>query len=85
MFEKVYKGLGMGGVEGRVKKGMRKGRGCYKNVDGKRGCFRGIKWVGGYLKGNKGEEIGFGIMNENVVWGREGGKLEDGVCEMFMG
>ena len=84
MFQKLYKALPIGGVDGTLKNRMRKGTLSYKNVHAKTGSFTAINCLAGYLKANNGHQIAFAIMNQNVLSGREARKFQDAVCDMLI-
>lgn len=67
VFQKLYKALPIGGVDGTLKNRMRKGTPSYKNVHAKTGSFTAINCLAGYLKANNGHHIAFAIMNQNVL------------------
>ena len=84
VFQKLYKALPIGGVDGTLKNRMRKGTPSYKNVHAKTGSFTAINCLAGYLKANNGHHIAFAIMNQNVLSGREARKFQDAVCDMLI-
>ena len=84
VFQKLYKALPIGGVDGTLKNRMRKGTLSYKNVHAKTGSFTAINCLAGYLKANNGHHIAFAIMNQNVLSGREARKFQDAVCDMLI-
>lgn len=84
VFQKLYKALPIGGVDGTLKNRMRKGTPSYKNVHAKTGSFTAINCLAGYLKASNGHHIAFAIMNQNVLSGREARKFQDAVCDMLI-
>lgn len=81
VFQKLYKALPVGGVDGTLKNRMRKGTLSYRNVHAKTGSFTGINCLAGYLKARNGHQIAFAIMNQNVLSGREARVFQDAVCD----
>lgn len=80
VFQKLYKALPIGGVDGTLEYRMKKGTASYKNVHAKTGSFTGINCLAGYLKAKNGHQIAFAIMNQNVLSGREARTFQDAVC-----
>ena len=85
MFQKLYKALPIGGVDGTLKNRMRKGTLSYKNVHAKTGSFTAINCLAGYLKANNGHHIAFAIMNQNVLSAAKARAFQDKVCEVIIG
>ena len=81
VFQKLYKALPVGGVDGTLKNRMRKGTLAYRNVHAKTGSFTAINCLAGYLKSANGHQIAFAIMNQNVLSGREARAFQDAVCD----
>lgn len=81
VFQKLYKALPIGGVDGTLKYRMQKGTASYKNVHAKTGSFTAVNCLAGYLKANNGHQIAFAIMNQNVLSGKEARAFQDKVCE----
>ena len=69
VFQKLYKALPIGGVDGTLKYRMKRGTPSYKNVHAKTGSFTAINCLAGYLRTTNGHEIAFAIMNQNVLSG----------------
>ena len=67
VFQKLYKALPIGGVDGTLKYRMKRGTPSYKNVHAKTGSFTAINCLAGYLRTTNGHEIAFAIMNQNVL------------------
>ena len=84
VFQKLYKALPIGGVDGTLKNRMRKGTPSYKNVHAKTGSFTAINCLAGYLTASNGHQIAFAIMNQNVLSGREARKFQDTVCDILI-
>lgn len=81
IFQKLYKALPIGGVDGTLKYRMRRGTPSYKNVHAKTGSFTAINCLAGYLHAANGHEIAFAIMNQNVLSGKEARAFQDAVCD----
>lgn len=81
VFQKLYKALPIGGVDGTLKNRMRKGTLSYKNVHAKTGSFTAINCLAGYLKANNGHQVAFAIMNQNALSGKEARAFQDAVCD----
>lgn len=81
VFQKLYKALPVGGVDGTLKNRMQRGTRSYKNVHAKTGSFTAINCLAGYLRADNGHEIAFAIMNQNALSGREARAFQDAVCE----
>lgn len=81
VFQKLYKALPIGGVDGTLKSRMRQGTPSYRNVHAKTGSFTAINCLAGYLKAGNGHEIAFAVMNQNVLSGREARAFQDAVCD----
>lgn len=81
VFQKLYKALPIGGVDGTLKSRMRQGTPSYRNVHAKTGSFTAINCLAGYLKAENGHEVAFAIMNQNVLSGREARAFQDAVCD----
>lgn len=84
VFQKLYKALPIGGVDGTLRNRMKKGTPSYKNVHAKTGSFTAINCLAGYLKANNGHQIAFAIMNQNVLSGKEARKFQDAVCDILI-
>ena len=69
VFQKLYKALPIGGVDGTLKYRMKRGTPSYKNVHAKTGSFTAINCLAGYLRMANGHEVAFAIMNQNVLSG----------------
>lgn len=81
VFQKLYKALPVGGVDGTLQFRMRKGTPSYRNVHAKTGSYTAINCLAGYLKARNGHQIAFAIMNQNVLSGREARAFQDAVCD----
>lgn len=84
VFQKLYKALPIGGIDGTLKSRMQRGTRSYKNVHAKTGSYTAINCLAGYLRADNGHEIAFAIMNQNVLSGREARTFQDAVCEELM-
>lgn len=81
VFQKLYKALPIGGVDGTLRSRMRQGTPSYKNVHAKTGSFTAINCLAGYLKARNGHEVAFAIMNQNALSGKEARAFQDAVCD----
>lgn len=81
VFQKLYKALPIGGVDGTLKYRMKRGTPSYKNVHAKTGSFTAINCLAGYLRTTNGHEIAFAIMNQNVLSGAKARAFQDTVCD----
>lgn len=81
VFQKLYKALPIGGVDGTLKYRMKRGTPSYKNVHAKTGSFTAINCLAGYLRTTNGHEIAFAIMNQNVLSGAKARAFQDAVCD----
>jgi len=81
IFQKLYKALPIGGVDGTLKYRMQRGTPSYKNVHAKTGSFTAINCLAGYLRTTNGHEIAFAIMNQNVLSGAKARAFQDAVCD----
>lgn len=81
VFQKLYKALPIGGVDGTLKYRMKRGTPSYKNVHAKTGSFTAINRLAGYLRTTNGHEIAFAIMNQNVLSGAKARAFQDAVCD----
>lgn len=81
VFQKLYKALPIGGVDGTLKNRMQRGTRSYKNVHAKTGSFTAINCLAGYLRADNGHEIAFAIMNQNALSGRDARAFQDAVCD----
>lgn len=84
VFQKLYKALPIGGVDGTLKNRMKKGTPSCRNVHAKTGSFTAINCLAGYLKADNGHQIAFAIMNQNALSGREARAFQDAVCEIII-
>ena len=84
VFQKLYKALPIGGVDGTLKNRMKKGTPSYKKVHAKTGSFTAINCLAGYLEANNGHQIAFAIMNQNVLSGREARRFQGAVCDILI-
>ena len=81
VFQKLYKALPIGCVDGTLKYRMKRGTPSYKNVHAKTGSFTAINCLAGYLRTTNGHEIAFAIMNQNVLSGAKARAFQDAVCD----
>ena len=81
IFQKLYKALPIGGVDGTLKYRMQRGTPSHKNVHAKTGSFTAINCLAGYLRTTNGHEIAFAIMNQNVLSGAKARAFQDAVCD----
>ena len=59
VFQKLYKALPIGGVDGTLKYRMQRGTPSHKNVHAKTGSFTAINCLAGYLRAANGHEVAF--------------------------
>ena len=81
IFQKLYKALPIGGVDGTLKYRMQRGTPSHKNVHAKTGSFTAINCLAGCLRTTNGHEIAFAIMNQNVLSGAKARAFQDAVCD----
>lgn len=81
VFQKLYKALPIGGVDGTLKGRMQRGTRSYKNVHAKTGSYTAISSLAGYLQADNGHQLAFAIMNQNMLSGKEARTFQDAVCE----
>lgn len=81
VFQKLYKALPIGGVDGTLKYRMQRGTPSHKNVHAKTGSFTAINCLAGYLRAANGHEVAFAIMNQNVLSGAKARAFQDVVCD----
>ena len=81
VFQKLYKSLPIGGVDGTLKNRMKRGTLSYQNVHAKTGSYTGINSLAGYLRAANGHEIAFAVMNQDVLSGAQARAFQDAVCE----
>ncbi|NVK92467.1 D-alanyl-D-alanine carboxypeptidase [Bacteroides sp. L10-4] len=81
VFQKLYKALPIGGVDGTLGFRMKKGTPSHGNVHAKTGSFTAVNCLAGYLKARNGHEIAFAVMNQNALSGREARAFQDAVCD----
>lgn len=81
VFQKLYKALPIGGVDGTLKNRMKAGTHAYKNVHAKTGSYTAINCLAGYMKTKNGHEIAFAIMNQNILSGAKARVFQDAVCD----
>lgn len=84
VFQKLYKALPIGGIDGTLQYRMRPGTPSFRNVHAKTGSFTGINCLAGYLHTSAGHQVAFAIMNQNVLSGREARKFQDAVCDILI-
>jgi len=81
VFQKLYKALPIGGVDGTLKNRMKRGTLSYKKVHAKTGSYTAINCLAGYLQIKNGHEIAFAIMNQNILSGAVARAFQDAVCD----
>lgn len=81
VFQKLYKALPIGGVDGTLKYRMQRGTPSHKNVHAKTGSFTAINCLAGYLRAANGHEVAFAIMNQNILSGAKARAFQDAVCD----
>ena len=79
IFQKLYKALPVGGVDGTLKNRM-KSAPVFRNVHAKTGSFTAINTLAGYLRMKNGHEVAFAIMNQNVLSAAKARAFQDKVC-----
>ena len=83
IFQRLYKSLPVGGVDGTLQSRMRKGTAAHRNVNAKTGSFTGISTLAGYLKTKKGHNVAFAIMNQNAMSLSKAREFQNKVCEIL--
>ena len=84
IFQKLYKSLPIGGIDGTLKHRMKKAP-VFRNVHAKTGSFTAISTLAGYLRMKNGHEVAFAIMNQNVLSLAKARAFQDKVCEVIIG
>lgn len=84
LFQKLYKALPVGGVDGTLKRRMKAGRPAHKRVFAKTGSYTAINCLAGYLQAANGHWVAFAIMNQNALSGKEARAFQDTVCDELM-
>ena len=84
VFQKLYKALPVGGVDGTLKYRMQAGTPSHRNVHAKTGSYTAVNCLAGYLKAENGHWVAFAIMNQNVLSGRKARKFQDAVCDALI-
>lgn len=84
IFQKLYKSLPTGGIDGTLKNRMKKAP-TFRNVHAKTGSFTAINTLAGYLRMKNGHEVAFAIMNQNVLSPAKARTFQDKVCEVIIG
>lgn len=79
IFQKLYKALPVGGVDGTLKNRM-KSAPVFRNVHAKTGSFTAINTLAGYLRMKNGHEVAFAIMNQNVLSAAKARAFQVKVC-----
>ena len=83
VFQKLYKALPIGGVDGTLKYRMKRGTPSYKNVHAKTGSYTAINTLAGYLKMANGHHVAFAIMNQNILSAAKARNFQNKVCEIL--
>ena len=84
LFQKLYKALPVGGVDGTLKRRMQAGRPAHKRVFAKTGSYTAINCLAGYLQAANGHWVAFAVMNQNALSGKEARAFQDRVCDELM-
>lgn len=84
IFQRLYKSLPVGGVDGTLKNRMKTAP-AFRNVHAKTGSFTAINTLAGYMKMKNGHEVAFAIMNQNVLSAAKARAFQDKVCEVIIG
>lgn len=84
IFQKLYKSLPVGGIDGTLKNRM-KSASSFRNVHAKTGSFTAINTLAGYLTMKNGHEVAFAIMNQNILSAAKARAFQDKVCEVIIG
>ena len=84
VFQKLYKALPIGGIDGTLQYRMHPDTPSFRNVHAKTGSFTGINCLAGYLRAGSGHQLAFAIMNQNVLSGREARRFQDAVCDVLI-
>lgn len=84
IFRQLYKALPVAGVDGTLKHRMKTGP-AFKNVHAKTGSYTAINALAGYLKNNRGHQIAFAIMNQNVFPAAKAREFQNQVCQIIIG
>lgn len=85
IFQKLYKALPVGGVDGTLKYRMKRGTPSYQTVHAKTGSFTGVNCLAGYLQRRADSHwIAFAIMNQNVLSARKARDFQDAVTDLII-
>ncbi len=79
IYLKLYSSLPIAGVDGTLKKRMKKTP-AYSNVHAKTGTVSGISSLAGYCTASNGHKLAFAIINQGVMSGSMGRAFQDRVC-----
>lgn len=80
VFSPLYISLPIAGVDGTLKKRMRKGK-AYGNVRAKTGTLEGVSTLAGYARSGNNHLLAFCIMNQGVERVAAAQDFQDKVCE----
>lgn len=80
VFSPLYISLPIAGVDGTLKKRMRKGK-AYGNVRAKTGTLEGVSTLAGYARSGNNHLLAFCIMNQGVERVAAAQDFQDRVCE----
>ena len=80
IFSPLYIALPIAGVDGTLKKRMRKGK-AYGNVRAKTGTLEGVSTLAGYVRSANNHLLAFCIMNQGVERVAAAQDFQDKVCE----
>lgn len=84
VFQKLYKALPVGGVDGTLKNRMRRGTPSYQRVHAKTGSFTAVNCLAGYVQNAGGHWLAFAIMNQNALSGRQARAFQDAVTDCLV-
>ena len=82
IFESLYPSLPIAGIDGTLKKRMRKGP-CLNNVRAKTGTLTGVSSLAGYLTNRSGHLIAFSIINQGVLRASKAKAFQDAICNIL--
>ena len=84
IFPHLFRSLPVSGVDGTLKKRMRRWTTAYQRVHAKTGSYTGINTLAGYLETNSKCYFAFAIMCQNQLKASEARALQDAICELLV-
>ena len=81
IYQRLYRALPIGGIDGTLKTRMRKGTPSYNVVHAKTGSYTAVNCLAGYLKTKNGHELAFAIMNQNALSSQAARNFQDKICD----